>query len=87
MTISIELAPLAPRLDGFTSLSMEQGATVADALKRLGIEPGAEIELGVWGQKVGPGHRLENGDRIEFYRPLRRDPKAARRARVRKGRN
>lgn len=87
MTISIECAPHEPQLAGLTALGMERGATVADALERLGIELGADIEVGVWGRKVRPDHKLENGDRVEFYRPLRCDPKAARRARARKPRN
>ncbi len=82
MRISIELAPLEPRLAGLTALSIERGATVADVLDLLGIAPGVGIQIGVWGRKVTLSHKLENGERIEFYRPLRCDPKAARRARA-----
>ncbi len=82
MRISIELAPLEPRLTGLTALSVERGATVADVLDLLEIDIDADLGIGVWGRKVAPDHTLENGDRIEFYRPLRCDPKAARRARA-----
>ena len=82
MRISIELIPIEPRLAGLTALSVERGTTVADVLDLLEIDLGADLKIGVWGRKVAPGHTLENGDRIEFYRPLRCDPKAARRARA-----
>ena len=82
MQISIELAPLEPRLAGLTALRIERGATVADVLHLLEIDLGANVQIGIWGRKVKPGHKLENGERIEFYRPLRCDPKAARRARA-----
>ncbi|MDD5028521.1 MAG: RnfH family protein [Rhodoferax sp.] len=37
--------------------------------------------MGVWGRKVAAGHLLRDQDRVELYRPLRVDPKVARRAR------
>jgi NADH dehydrogenase len=37
--------------------------------------------LGVWGRKTRMGHILRDGDRVEIYRPLRVDPKVARRER------
>ena len=82
MRISIELAPLEPYLNGLTALSIERGSTVSDVLELLEIDLSAGTQIGVWGRKVDPGHKLENGERIEFYRPLRCDPKAARRARA-----
>jgi len=82
MRISVELAPIEPYLSGLTALRIERGSSVSDVFKLLGIDPPADLEIGVWGRKIMPDHTLENGERIEFYRPLRRDPKAARRARV-----
>ena len=49
--------------------------------------PALDLQLagaGVWGRKVGPEHGLGDGDRVEVYRPLRVDPKFARRERFRK---
>ena len=40
---------------------------------------------GVWGKIRPPHYLLREGDRIEIYRPLKGDPKQARRARVRQG--
>ena len=37
---------------------------------------------GVWGKVRPPHYVLREGDRIEIYRPLKADPKQARRARV-----
>jgi putative ubiquitin-RnfH superfamily antitoxin RatB of RatAB toxin-antitoxin module len=71
-------------------LTLPQGATVADALQRSGM---GEIlandsthadGLGVWGRKAQPTQVLSEGDRVEIYRPLRVDPKVARRERFQK---
>ena len=40
------------------------------------------VSTGVWGKIRSPHYVLREGDRIEWYRPLRADPKQARRARV-----
>ena len=40
------------------------------------------VSIGVWGKTRPPHYVLREGDRIEWYRPLRADPKQARRARV-----
>lgn len=44
------------------------------------------LQLGVWGKPVDATHLLQDGDRLEIYRPLTVDPKVARRERfVRQG--
>jgi uncharacterized protein len=40
--------------------------------------------VGVWGKKMHGGELLSSGDRLEIYRPLRVDPKVARRERFKK---
>ncbi len=40
-------------------------------------------EFGIWGRKVAAEQVLRDGDRVEVYRPLRVDPKVARRERFR----
>jgi putative ubiquitin-RnfH superfamily antitoxin RatB of RatAB toxin-antitoxin module len=71
-------------------LSLPAGATVADALAACNWpefpahrldELAASGALGLWGRKTTPGHTLRDGDRVELYRPLRVDPKVARRER------
>lgn len=72
------------------NLSLPTGATLADALKTSqrvrGQVPGAleTLPCGVWSKLRPLDHPLRDGDRIEVYRPLRVDPKEARRQRYRK---
>ncbi|MBK6998800.1 MAG: RnfH family protein [Rhodoferax sp.] len=40
-----------------------------------------QLEFGIWGRKAQTFHTLQADDRIEVYRPLRVDPKSARRTR------
>jgi putative ubiquitin-RnfH superfamily antitoxin RatB of RatAB toxin-antitoxin module len=70
------------------SLDLPVGATVAQALVASGLiklypEVGA-APCGVWGRKASAEQVLRPGDRVEFYRPLRVDPKVARRERFAK---
>ena len=54
-------------------------------VQRPEIDP-ATMTVGVWGRKVTLTHVLRDQDRIEIYRPLKVDPKVARRERfVRQG--
>jgi len=70
------------------SLKLERGATVADALRLSGIgERFDNLDLsriGVFGRVVDPATPLRDGDRVEIYRPLRIDPKEARRRRAKR---
>ena len=73
-------------------LSVPTGTTAAEAVARSGIRerhPGIprEAALGVFGRIVGPGERLEAGDRVELYRELPADPKETRRRLAREGRS
>lgn len=70
-------------------LRLPPGSTVADALARSGLleqHPelqGQVLSIGVWGALRAPGDVLRDRDRVEVYRPLRVDPKEARRQRQR----
>lgn len=69
------------------SVQLERGATVADAVRASGIadEIGSAIDysrVGVFGRVVSPTTPLRDGDRVEIYRPLKIDPKEARRRRA-----
>lgn len=70
------------------SLELPVGTTVAQALAASGlIRLYPEIETapcGVWGRKAAAEQVLRAGDRVEVYRPLRVDPKVARRERYAK---
>lgn len=60
---------------------------VTDALRAshlLDGVPDVEVDAlltGIWGRKVSPDHQVVHGDRVELYRPLKVDPKMARRER------
>jgi putative ubiquitin-RnfH superfamily antitoxin RatB of RatAB toxin-antitoxin module len=74
------------------AMTLPEGATVDDALARSGIFAlypeidAAHAPVGIFGKVVGRDRRLENGDRIEIYRPLVADAKAGRHTRVAKKR-
>ena len=71
-------------------LELPPGATVAAALRKSGlleefpaIDPAA-TPIGIYGRVVTGGEMLQPGDRVEIYRPLRAEPKTARRLRSKK---
>lgn len=77
----------APREVHEMTLTLPAGSTVRDALQASGwieqfadlpVEPGS---VGVWGRKAPPGQLLRDRDRVEIWRPLRVEPKLARRER------
>ena len=70
-------------------LSLPERATVEQALRASGLlsrhpELQAEsLQFGVWGILCTSDVRLRARDRVEVYRPLKVDPKEARRLRYR----
>lgn len=86
LSVSVVFSPAA-RTVLQKILTLEAGSTVADAIKASQLLDGMQAELidslwvGVWGRKQAPGHRLRDGDQVEIYRPLKVDPKVARRER------
>lgn len=71
-----------------TVVELPQGATVRDAIAASGVaarHPGMDLsQLGIFGRRVGVEAPLADGDRVEIYRPLRLEPKDARRERARR---
>jgi putative ubiquitin-RnfH superfamily antitoxin RatB of RatAB toxin-antitoxin module len=64
------------------NVEIESGQTISDVLKTH--LPNLDLEnqpVGIWGQVVSLNHVLQENERIEIYRPLLIDPKAARRER------
>jgi len=61
------------------AVRLPDGATVRDALLAAGMS--AE-RVGIFGKGVTAETRLSEGDRVEIYRPLKIDPKEARRRRA-----
>jgi len=71
---------------------LQAGATVSDALNLAAADVAfagvdcAHAAVGIFGRTVARTQPLMDGDRVEIYRPLAVDPKAARRSRARRGR-
>jgi hypothetical protein len=83
-----EVAYARPDRQFVSVVQLREGATAADALRASGllddcseIDP-ATAHYGVYGRVVPADHPLQDGDRLEIYRPLQVDPRAARRARA-----
>lgn len=57
------------------------GTTVAHWLATQAAEHASDETLALWGRKADLGHVLRDGDRLEWLRPLKVDPKVARRER------
>jgi putative ubiquitin-RnfH superfamily antitoxin RatB of RatAB toxin-antitoxin module len=89
MRITVVYSP-APRQVLECVLDLPEGATLRQALQASGLlETRPELaqgtpDAGVWGRSAKPSQVLEDGDRVELYRPLRVDPKVARRERFQK---
>ncbi len=90
--IRVEVAYALPERQRIVALEVPPGTTVFEAAERSGIASifdGIDLataKMGIFGKAV-PNPRtqvLEDGERVEIYRPLRADPKDARKARARK---
>ena len=81
----VEVVFALPDRQWLETVSAEDGASVADALRLSGIEerfPDVsfdELQVGIWGKPVERTQALRDGDRVEVYRPLEMDPREARR--------
>lgn len=86
MNIVLVYSP-APRQMREWALELPSGSTVAQALESSGIFAefpeltSGRLTLGIWGRKTNLKQVLQAQDRLEIYRPLRVDPKVARRER------
>ncbi len=83
--IRVEVVAALPQRQLLISVELPAGATLIDAVDRSGIRqqlPDLEIgpgRLGIFGRVRPPETRLQDGDRVEIYRPLTADPKEVRR--------
>jgi putative ubiquitin-RnfH superfamily antitoxin RatB of RatAB toxin-antitoxin module len=89
--IDVEVAYAEPARQFLRRVSLEAGATVADAILASGVERELGIDVsalgvGVWSKPASRDTRLEAGDRVEIYRALLADPKEARRRRASRSR-
>ena len=84
--MNIELAyASAPRTVHTLALDVPETCTLDQALVASGwlrdFPELAALPVGIWNLKVARDALLREGDRVEFYRELRVDPKVARRER------
>lgn len=89
-TIQVEVAysPRPGEVD-VVALQLPAGSTVHDAVRASGLVPrhgldAQALRLGVWGKAKEAAVPLRERDRVEIYRPLRVDPKEARRQRYKR---
>jgi putative ubiquitin-RnfH superfamily antitoxin RatB of RatAB toxin-antitoxin module len=84
----VEIAYANPEQQCLLKVEVPSGCTVETAIERSGVlELFPEIDLqqqtvGIFSRPVALDHIVTAGDRIEIYRPLLVDPKAARRKRA-----
>lgn len=88
--LTVEVAYALPEKQCILSVEVEEGSTIADVIQRSGIFeifPGLENnyqQVGIFGKKRELSDKVQQGDRIEIYRPLIRDPKETRRLKAKK---
>ncbi|EEQ15474.1 hypothetical protein yfred0001_36920 [Yersinia frederiksenii ATCC 33641] len=77
-----------PERQYLRTVSLAAGSTVEDAINASGLlELRPDIDLtknkvGVYSRPVKLGDKVNDGDRVEIYRPLIADPKELRRQRA-----
>lgn len=87
--ISVEVVYARPDRQVVLDVRLPEGATLGDAISASGIEARfprddmRECQVGIWGRITERDALLRDGDRVEIYRELLRDPREARRERAR----
>jgi len=81
MALRIEVVHARPERADAIEIRLPEGSTVRDALAASGLQGN---QVGIFGKRVAMDTRLADGDRVEIYRPLKLDPKEARRRRARR---
>ncbi len=86
--IRVEVSYALPEQQWLLTINVPENCRLAEAVERSGLNekvPGGLPDgsrYGIW-SKISPADaELQNGDRIEIYRPLIADPKEARRLRA-----
>lgn len=96
-SITVEVAYALPERQRIVRLQVQPGCTALEAVRRSGIDrefPGLDIEhadMGIFAKNLDgkllptpAEYVLKPRDRVEIYRPLQADPKAARAQRAAK---
>ena len=86
--LRVSVAFAYPDRQVLLSTDLAEGATLRDAIEQSGIRdkiPEIDLEqmrVGVFGKLKALDDAVRSSDRVEIYRPLKADPKEARRARA-----
>lgn len=89
--VTVEVVYAEPAHRWLRRVSLPAGSTVMQAIEASGLQQevaGLVVDparLGVFSRKAAPNQVLNEGDRVEIYRPLTLDPKEARRRRAHEG--
>lgn len=90
-SIRVEVAYARPERQHLVELEVAVGTTAGEAVRSSGLldeYPALDTaDIGVFGEPVAASHVLEDGDRVEIYRPLVADPRDVRRERARRGKS
>ena len=94
-SIAVEVAYALPHRQLLLKINVPRGTTALEAVRQSRIDeefPEADLlaaPMGLYGQAFGTkglaakaDYVLDEGDRVEIYRPLAADPKAARKRRA-----
>lgn len=88
--ITVEVAYATPARQAILSVTVAEGTTLIEAVRQSDIGhlfPELDIETadtGIWSKAKPKDTIMQDGQRIEIYRPLIADPKQARRNRAEK---
>ncbi len=85
--LAATVAWVTPEIQELTAITVPAGTTIGEAIALSGIAVAYELDLsnisvGVFGERRRLDAPVRDGDRIELHRPLRADPKEARRQRA-----
>ncbi len=89
-TIQVEVVYALPERAWRVVLRLPAGTAVKDAVRASGLRErlpelaSSPLDVGIFSHPCTPDRVLEDGDRVELYRPLLCDPKEVRRQRAKR---
>jgi len=90
--LRVEIVYATPEQQTLLSIDVAPGTTVGEAIAASAITTRhpeielATLDVGIFSQRCGLDTLVEDGDRVELYRPLLIDPMERRRRRARNAR-